>query len=141
MTIDSLKGKLLAHAFGAAPAAFVFGLFLVRAMKDADLADVTVAVLSGLALVFVLFRTRRWIRRLAAGEPAKPHAKQFLWSCTFLGMISLGFGMQVAGFAWFSTDFMRTFGAVFWAALTAVATYPVRRDAKRLADAAGQGRS
>ena len=139
MNIDSLKGRLLAHAFGAAPLAFVIGLFLVRATKDADLADV--AVLSGLALMVVLFRTRRWVRRLAAGETAKPHAKQFLWSCLFLGMISLGFGMQVAGFAWFSTDFMRTFGAVFWAALTAVATYPVRRDAKRLADAAGQGRT
>ena len=140
MNIDSLKGKLLAHAFWAAASAFVLGLFLVRTMKDADLPDVTVAVLSGLSLMVVLFWTRRSVRRLATGETAKQQANQFLWSCVFLGMISLGFGMQVAGFAWFSTDFMRTFGAVFWAALTAVSTYPIHRDAKRLADAAGQGR-
>ena len=45
MTIDSLKGKLLAHAFGAAPLAFVFGLFLVRTMKDADIPETRIGLL------------------------------------------------------------------------------------------------
>jgi hypothetical protein len=50
-------------------------------------------------------------------------------------MLSLGLGMAVSGFVWFSTDFMRRFNVVFWSALTGVAIYPVLRDAKRLADA------
>jgi hypothetical protein len=50
-------------------------------------------------------------------------------------MHSFMFGLAASGHVWFSTDFMRTFGMVFWSAMTAVAIYPVRRDAKRLADA------
>ena len=83
--------------------------------------------------MFVLFWTRRAVRRLATGEIANKHAGPFLWSCIFFSMLSFMFGMAVSGYAWFSTDFMRTFGVVFWGAMTAVAIYPVRRDAKRLA--------
>jgi hypothetical protein len=50
-------------------------------------------------------------------------------------MFSFMLGMAMSGYVWFSTDFIRTFGLVFWTAMTAVAIYPVRRDAKRLADA------
>ncbi len=87
--------------------------------------------------MFVLFWTRRALRRLATGEIVKKHAGQFLWSCIFFSMLSLMFGMAVSGYVWFSTDFMRRFGVVFWSAMTAVAIYPVHRDAKRLAEAAG----
>lgn len=52
-------------------------------------------------------------------------------------MISLSLGMQVSAFVWYGSDFIRRFGVVFWSAITAVAIYPVLRDAKRLADAAG----
>jgi hypothetical protein len=55
----------------------------------------------------------------------------------FFSMLCFGLGMAVSGFNWFSTDFMRRFNLVFWITLTGVAIYPVRRDAKRLADAAG----
>ena len=79
--------------------------------------------------------TRRDVRRLAIGEIANKHAVQFLWSCVFFSILSFMFGMAVSGYTWFSTDFMRTFGLVFWSAMTAIAIYPVRRDAKRLADA------
>jgi hypothetical protein len=132
---NSITEKLLAHAFCAAPSAFVFGVFVVRTIKYLNILDFTVVVLFGATLMFVLFWTRRVVRRLATGEIANKHAGQFLWSCIFFSMLSFMFGMAVSGYVWFSTDFMRTFGVVFWSAMTAVAIYPVRRDAKRLADA------
>ena len=52
-------------------------------------------------------------------------------------MLSLGLGMAVANFVSPSNRFMRRFSLVFWTALTGVAIYPVLRDAKLLADAAG----
>jgi hypothetical protein len=79
--------------------------------------------------------TRRVVRWLACGEIANKHASQFLWSCIFFSMLSFMFGMAVSGYVWISTDFMRGFGVVFSSAMTAVAIYPVHRDAKRLADA------
>ena len=103
--------------------------------KHLNILDFTVVVLSGASLLLVLFRTRRVVRRLATSEIANKHASQFLWSCIFFSMLSFTFGMAVSGYVWFSTDFMRTFGVVFWSAITVVAIYPVRRDAKRLADA------
>jgi hypothetical protein len=138
--MNSIKGKLLTHAFCAAPSAFVCGFCLVRTIKHFDILSLTVMVLFGVSLIFDLFWTRREVRRLAASETAKKHATQFLWSCIFFSMLSLGLGMAVSGFVWSSTDFIRIFGAVFWSAITGVAIYPVLRDAKRLADAAGPSR-
>ena len=135
--MNSIKGKLLTHAFCAAPSAFVCGFCLVRSTKQFDVLNLTVMVLFGVSLIFDLFWTRREVRRLAASEAAKKHATQFQWSCIFFSMISLGLGMAVSGFVLFSTDFIRMFGAVFWSVITGVAIYPVLRDAKRLADAAG----
>jgi hypothetical protein len=134
MNTNSITKKLLAHAFCAASSAFVFGVFLVRTIKYLNILDFTVVVLSGASLVIVLFWAHRVVRRLATGEIANKHAGQFLWSCIFFSMLSFMFGMAVFGYVWFSTDFMRRFGLVFWSAMTAVAIYPVRRDAKRLAD-------
>jgi hypothetical protein len=85
--------------------------------------------------MFVLFWTRRAVRRLATGEVASKHARQFLWSCIFFSAYPFMLGMAVAGYVWSSTDFIWKFSVVFWGAMTAVAIYPVRRDAKRLADA------
>jgi hypothetical protein len=132
---NSITEKLLAHAFCAAPSAFVFGAFLVRSIKYWNILDFTVVVLSGASLMLVLFWTPRAVRRLATGEIANKHAGQFLWSCIFFSMLSFMFGMAVSGYVWFSTDFLRRFGVVFWSAMAAVAIYAVRRDAKRLADA------
>jgi hypothetical protein len=135
MNTNTIREELLAHAFCAAPSAFVFGVFLVCTIKNLNVLDLTVVVLSGSSLMFALFWTRRAVRRLAAGEIANKHASQFLWSCIFFSMLSFMFGMAVSGYVWISTDFMRGFGVVFSSAMTAVAIYPVRRDAKRLADA------
>jgi hypothetical protein len=135
--MNSIKGKLLTHAFCAAPSAFVCGFSLVRTIKHFDILYLTVMVLFGVSLIFDLSWTRREVRRLAASETAKKHATQFLWSCIFFSTLSLGLGMAVSGFVWFSTDFIRMFGVVFWSAITGIAIYPVLRDAKRLADAAG----
>jgi hypothetical protein len=132
---DSITGKLLAHAFCTGPSAFVFGVFLVRTIKYLNILDFLVVVSSGASLMFVLFWTRRVVRRLATGEIVNKHAGQFLWSCIFFSMLTFTFGMAVSGYIWFGTDFMRGFGVVFWSAMTAVAIFPVRRDAKRLADA------
>ena len=132
---NSIMKKLLAHAFCAAPSAFVFGVFVIRTIKYFNILDFTVVVLSGASFMFVLFWTGRAVRRLANGEIANKHASQFLWSCVFFSMLSFMFGMAMSGHTWFSTGFMQTFGVVFWSAMTAVAIYPVRRDAKGLADA------
>jgi hypothetical protein len=43
----------------------------------------------------------------------------------------------VTAVIWYSADFTRTFGAVFFGAITCIGIYPVLRDAKRLADAVG----
>jgi hypothetical protein len=137
---NSMTEELLAHAFCAAPSAFVFGVFLIRTTKYLNILDFTVVVLSGASLAFVLFWTRRAVRRLATGEIANKHAGQFLWSCIFFSMLSFTLGMAVSSYVWFSTDFMRSFSLVFWSAVTAVAIYPVRRDAKRLADAVASSR-
>lgn len=134
--MNSIKGKLLTHAFCAAPSAFVCGFCLVRTIKHFDILYLTVMVLFGVSLIFDLFWTRREVRSLAASETAKKQATQFLWSCLFFGTLSLGLGMAVSGFVWFSTDFIQTLGVVFWSAITGVAIHPVLRDARRLADAA-----
>jgi hypothetical protein len=128
--------KLLAHAFSAAPGAFVVGACLVRTIKHFDTGYLTFTVLFALCLVADLFWTRREVRRLAAIEIAKKSASTFLWSCIFFSMISLSLGMQAAGFVWYGHDFLRRFGLVFWSAITGIGIYPVCRDAKRLADAA-----
>jgi len=133
----SIKGKLLAHAFCAAPGALVFGFSLVRTIKHFDSLYLTVMVLFGASLIADLLWTRHEVRRLAASEIAKKAATQFLWSCIFFSMLSFGLGMAVSGWNWFSTDFMRGFNLLFWSAMTGIAIYPVCRDAKRLADAAG----
>jgi hypothetical protein len=113
----------------------VFGFCLVRTVKHFDSLYLSVMVLFGASLIADLLWTRRELRRLAASEMAKKAATQFLWSCIFFSMLSFMLGMAASGYVWFSTDFLRTFGVVFWTAMTAVAIYPVRRDAKRLADA------
>jgi hypothetical protein len=140
MNTNSIKGKLLTHAFGAAPPAFLFGFFLVHTMKYWDLLDFTCLVLFGAMLILWLLATRRAVRRAAPSETVKNHATQFLWSCIFFGMLSSMFGMAVSRYVWFGTDFIGGFGVVFSGAMMAVAIYPVCRDAKRLANAAGQVR-
>jgi hypothetical protein len=137
MKNNSITGKLLVHSACAALGAFVFGLCLVRAIKQLDRVYVTGMVLSGAFLIFALFWTHRAVRALAITETANKHATQFLWSCIFFSMLYLGFGLAVSNFAWFSPDFVSGFSVAFYGALTCVAIYPVHRDAKRLAEATG----
>jgi hypothetical protein len=132
--------QLLVHAGGVAMGAFVIGLCLVRTIKHFDGLCFTVMVLFGATLIADLFWTRRQVRSLAASETANKRATQFLWSCIFFSMISLGFGMAVSGFVWFNPDIMRGYSVAFWCAMTVVAIYPMLRDAKRLADAVGPSR-
>jgi len=136
MKPDSLNRKLLLYAFYAAPGAAVVGLCLVRTIKHFDGLDLAFTILFGAALISDLIWTRREVRPLATNENAKDHATQFLWSCLFFSMISFMFGMALSGYVWFHTDFIRTFGVIFWSVITAIAIYPVCRDARRLADAA-----
>jgi hypothetical protein len=134
--IGSMTRKLMLCASCCALAAFVLGLSLGHVLiKRLDDLYPTGAVLSGAALVFVLFRTHLAGMRLSVSEAARKSALQFLWSCVFFAMISATFGLQVAGVSWFSTDFLRKFGFVFWSLLTLIAIFPVRRDARRLANA------
>jgi hypothetical protein len=138
LTVDSTTvGKLFSYAFCAAVGAFAFGLFLVRTIERFDSRYVAGMVLSGAFLIAVLFWTRREVRRLAVNETAKEHAGQFLWSCIFFSMDSWAFGVAVTAVILYSADFPRTFGALFFGALTCVGIYPVLRDAKRLADEVG----
>ena len=131
--------KLFADAYCAAVGSFVFGLFLVRTIEHFDIRYVTGMVLCGAFLICVLFSTRREVRRFATSETAGKHADQFPWSCIFFSMLSFGFGIAVTALILYSADFTRTFGAVWFGALTCVGIYPVLRDAKRLADAVGPG--
>jgi hypothetical protein len=137
MKNNSTTGKLLVHSACAALGAFLFGLCLVRTIKQLDRVYVTGMVLSATFLIFALFWTHRAVRSLATTETANERATQFLWSCIFFSMLSLGFGMAVSNFVWFSPDFFWGFGLAFYGALTCVAIYPVHRDAKRLAEAIG----
>jgi hypothetical protein len=137
MKINSTTAKLFADACCAAMGAFVVGLCLMRTIKHLDSMYVTGLILSGSFLMFVLYRTRRAARRLAASETARKSAATFLWSCIIFSMISLSLGIQVSGYVWYGSDFIRRFGVFFWSGITGIAIYPVLRDAKRLADAAG----
>jgi hypothetical protein len=135
---NPMIGKLMARAFCCALAAFVFGLSGGHIfIKHLDNLFLAVAVVSGAALVFVLFWTHYTVKRFAVSEAVRKSAQQFLWSCVFFAMISWMFGLQVSGVSWFSTDFLRKFGFVFWGLMTCVAIFPVRRDARRLANAVG----
>lgn len=85
--------------------------------------------------MFVLIWTRRTVRRTATAkhatsEIAKKSARQFVWSCMFFVIISGTFGIAVSGIIWYSSDFVRTFGAIWFGAATCVAIFIVRRDAK-----------
>jgi hypothetical protein len=115
----------------------VFGLCLVRTIKQLDRVYVTGMVLSGAFLIFALFWTHRAVRSVATAETANNHATQFLWSCIFFSMLSLGFSTAVSNFVWSGPDLISGFGVAFYGALTCVAIYPVQRDAKRLAEAIG----
>ena len=134
MKTYSIDAKLLLYAFSAAPGACVAGLCSVRTILHFNWIDLAFTILFGAVLVSDLLWTRREVRRLAVEASAKEHATQFLWSCVFFGMLSFMSGMAVSGYVWFNTDFIRTFGLIFWSAITVVAIYPVCRDAKRLAD-------
>jgi hypothetical protein len=135
--MNSIKGRLLTHAFCAALSAFVCGFCLLRSIKPFDIPYLTVMVLFGASLISDLLWTRREVRRLNVSETGKKHATQFLWSCICFSIVSLGSGMAVSSTVWFGTDFLRIFSAIFWCAITGIAIYPVLRDTKRLADAAG----
>ena len=131
-----MTGKLMAHAGCGALAAFVFGLCGGHTViKHFDRVYSPSMVLAGVALVSVLFWTWQTLRRFAVSDASRQSVRQFLWSCVFFAMISGMFGLQVAGVSWFSTDFLRKFGFVFWGLLTCVAIFPVRRDARRVANA------
>jgi hypothetical protein len=135
--MNSTAWKLFANACCSAGGAFVAGLCLIRTNKHFDTLYVTCLVLSGVFVIFVLYWTRRAVGRLAARESAKKSASTFLWSCIFFSMISLSFGIQLAGYVWYGSGFSHRFGVVFWSAITGVAICLVLRDAKRLVDAAG----
>ena len=137
---NSITGKLLVDAFCAAPSALVFGFCLLRVIKQFDGVSLTATVLFGGCLIADLLYTRYEVRRLAPSEVAKKAGTQFLWSCIFFSMLSFALGMAVSGWNWFSTDFMRGFNLLFWSAMTGIGIFPVRRDAKRLGDAAEPGR-
>ena len=137
MKINSTTWRLFADGCCAALGAFVDGLCLVRTIKHFDSLYITGLVLSGAFLMFVLYWARQAARRLAASETARKSASTFLWSCIFFSMIALSLGMQVSGFVWYGSDFIRRFSVVFWSGITGIAIYPVLRDAKRLADAEG----
>ena len=132
-------GKLLFDAFSAAVLALLFGFCLVRTIQHFDTLYLTGVVLFGVCLIADLLWTRYKVRRSAASDIAKKAATQFVWSCLFFSMLSFGLGMALSGWNWFSTDFLRRFNLLFWSAMTCIAIYPVRRDAKRLADAARPG--
>ena len=134
-TSSSIVGKLLAHACCAALGAFVFGLCLASTIKQFDGLYLVLTVLFGIPLIADLLWTRRQVRELAANETANEYATQFLWSSVFFSMLSSGFGVAVMAVILQSADFIRTFGAVWFGALTCVGTYPLVRDAKRLGDA------
>jgi len=133
---NPMTRKLMVHAFCGAVTACAFGLtlghILVRHLDNLFRAG---AVLFGGAVVFVLITTHYTVKRFAVSEAARKSARQFLWSCVFFAMLSAMFGLQVAGVSWFSTDFLHKFGFVFWGLMTCVAIFPVRRDARRLANA------
>ena len=137
----STRGKLLLDAFCAAFAAFAIGLCLGHTwIQPSGLLYLAGIPLSCALLVFALIRTRRSSRRLAeyaSDASAGKAAMQFLWSCVFFAMLSAMFGLAVSGLVWSAPDFLRSFGFYFWGAMTSIALYPVRRDAKRLAGAAG----
>jgi hypothetical protein len=138
MSINSTTvRKLFAYAYWAAVGSFVFGLFLVPTIEHFDSRYVIGMVLCAAFFICVLFSTHREVRRSATSETAGKHADQFLWSCIFFSMLSFGFGIAVTALILYSADFTRTFGAIWFGALTCVGIYPVLRDAKRLADAVG----
>jgi uncharacterized membrane-anchored protein len=136
-TTWKLTWKLFADACCTALAAFLVGLCLARTIKHSDGLYITGLVLSGAFLMVVLYWARRAARRLAASETARKSASTFLWSCICFSMITLSLGMQVSGFVWHGSDFIRRFSVIFWSGIAGIAIYPVLRDAKRLADAAG----
>ena len=133
-----MKQRLLVRAGCAALAAFVVGVFLIRTVRCLTLSDLAAVVLSGGSLTYVLLSTRRLVRQLAEGQAACTHARHFQWSCGFISMLSLGFGMAVSAVI-YSADFTRAFGVVWFGALTCAGAYPVYRDAKRLADTVEPG--
>src|SRR5260370_31459723 len=139
--INSITGKLLVDAFGAALMAFVFGLCLGHTLiKQFDSLYFTGMVLSGALLIFVLFWTRRAVRPLdtakhSTSETARKSARQFPASCFFFTVITATFGVAASGVVWYSSDFIRTFGVICFAGLTRVALLCVRRDATRVKDA------
>jgi hypothetical protein len=123
-------------AFLGALAAFVFGLNLGSGLVRHLASLYAGTVVAGACLLGAFVWNRRVVRRIAASEADRNHARQFQWSCLFFAMISGGFGIAVASLICYGSDFLRTFGVVFWGLIVCVGIYPVRRDAKRFAGSA-----
>ncbi len=127
--------KLMAHAGCGALAAFACGFCAGHTfIEHVDSVYSPAMALAGLAAVFALFWTYHTLKRFVVSETSWQSARQFLWSCVFFAMISAMFGLQVSGVGWFSIDFLRRFGFIFWGLMTVVAIFPVRRDARRVAN-------
>jgi hypothetical protein len=132
---NSVTGKLLADASGAALTALSFGLCVGRTLISQDRLYFTLMALSAALLIFVLLWTSRTALRLVTSEAVEKCAHQFLLSCICFCLLSWTCGLAVSGVVWYSADFIRTFGAAWFGLLTCIAIFPVRRDAKRLNDA------
>jgi hypothetical protein len=126
--------RLLANAFGAGLIAFLFGLCLVRTVKQFDSLFFASAILSAALLVVVLLWTRVAVKERATSETAKKGARQFLFSCLFFSLVCAGLGFAVAGAIWNSGSF-QTFSVVFYGGIVGAGIYCVLRDAKRLSAA------
>lgn len=138
-SVNEKIGKVMADAFYAALAAFIFGICLAGIIKRLGGAFLGGAVCSGAFVIFGLYWTWRAVQRLltakyTTSDTAKPSARQLMGYCVAFAFASVSFGLEVMA-ALHSSDGFYTYSAFAWGIISCILFYGVYRQARRLTSA------
>jgi|GEM_PF-1871345 hypothetical protein len=133
-------GKVTADAFYAAFSAFLFGVCLAGTIRQFDSLYFSGALVCGAFAILAVWRTQHAIRRLTTAkyttsDSARRSARQLSLFCICFAVSSMTFGAEMTAAVRNSSDVYYSYGAVFWALISGVWIFCVRREARRLASA------
>jgi hypothetical protein len=134
--VEKKGGKVMADAFYTALAAFIFGMYLARTIKQYDRLKLAGCVFLGAFVIFGVFWTRHAVRRLTSARfttsaSVKRSARQVVVFCIAVAATSLTLGLEVKVML-NSPDNYYVFSSVSYGLMTALWVFCFHREVKRL---------